>query len=264
MLPFYEFQPTDINIIHNKRELKYNSHIHGEIELLYVFGLSQHINVDGVNYEVRSGEAAVIFPNTVHSYYRNEWRETDALVLIVSQKLFRGLFPDLTEFYPDNPVITEPGEAVRLAFSQLELADDFSEQLAWSLVIVSRLIKKMTLSHKSAAPVKDLTQKLIAYIGENFLEEITLEKLSQEFSVSKYYISHTFSDKLKISLPNYLAVLRAECAANLIRTTDDSITDICSNSGFSSQSVFNRAFKRVYSMTPREYKKTISSLYHTR
>lgn len=261
MLPFYEFQPSDINIIHNRRELKFRSHMHKEIEVIYVSELGQHINIDGTDYEILEGQAAVIFPNTIHTYYRDNWRGTDATFLIISQKLFRGLFPDLSEFLPENPIITDVGEAVKLAFMQLTLAEDFSERLAWSLVIISRLIKKLSLTRRGSEPVKQLTQKLITYISENFLEDITLDLLANEFSVSKYYISHTFTDKIKISLPNYLALIRAEYAASLIRTTDQSITDICSNSGFSSQSTFNRAFKRIYQMTPREYKNNIGNLY---
>lgn len=261
MLPFYEFQPSDINIIHNRRELKFRSHMHKEIEIIYVSELGQHINIDGTDYEILEGQAAVIFPNTVHTYYRDKWRGTDATFLIISQKLFLGLFPDLTDFSPENPIITDVGEAVKLAFMQLTLAEDFSEKLAWSLVIISRLIKKLTLTRRDSEPVKQLTQKLITYISEHFLEDITLDLLAHEFSVSKYYISHTFTDKIKISLPNYLALIRAEYAASLIRTTDQSITSICTNSGFSSQSTFNRAFKKVYRMTPREYKNNICDFY---
>lgn len=261
MVPFYEFRPEDISIIHNTRELKYRSHIHDQIEIIYVFRLGQHINIDGIDYEIHEGQAAVIFPNTVHTYYRREWRDTDQIFVICPLKLFGSVLPDLAELTTENPVITDIDDTVRNAFSELLSCTDTAEKIAWTLLITSRLLKKLTLVHSLGAPVHDLTQKIISYISQNFLENITLDSLAKEFSVSKFYISHTFSDKIKISLPNYLALIRAEYAAGLIRTTDDSITAICNNSGFSSQSTFNRAFKRIYCMTPREYKSNIDELY---
>jgi AraC-like DNA-binding protein len=263
MVPFYEFQPSDITIIHNQREIKYKPHIHEQIEILYVFKVGQHINIGGRDFEVKEHEAAIIFPDIVHTYYRNEQRGTDQMLVICSQKLFNGVFPDLNRFYSEDPIITELDDTVRLAFKELSECSEFSERLAWTILILSRLIKHIKLNRKSKGnePIESLTQKIVTYIGRNFREDITLDQLASEFSVSKFYISHTFSEKIKISLPNYLALIRAEYAAGLIRTTNDSITNICANSGFSSQSTFNRAFKRLYNMTPREYKNNIGELY---
>ena len=255
MVPFYEFQPSDITIIHNNRELKYRTHIHEHIEIIYVFDVGQHIDIDGTDYEIQKGQAAIVFPNVVHTYYRNEFRNTNQIFVICSPALFKGLFPNFTNFRPESPIITDVDHAVRLTFQELITCTDFTEQLAWTMLILSRLIKKVTLTHKEADPVDNLTKKIITYISQNFRDDISLESLAKEFSVSKYYISHTFSDKIKISLPNYLSFIRAEYAASQMRSTNDTITNICINSGFSSQSSFNRAFKRIYGMTPSEYKK---------
>lgn len=261
MVPFYEMQPSDITIIHNKRELKYRPHIHEHIEIIYVFDIGQHIDIDGKSYEIKAGQAAIIFPNIVHTYYRNEFRNTDQVFVICSPALFKGMFPDFTNFRPESPIITELDDAARLAFREILSCTEFTEQLTWTMIILSRLTKKLTLEHKSSAPVEHLTKKIITYIAQNFRNDITLDLLAKEFSVSKYYISHTFSDKIKISLPNYLSFIRAEYAASQIRSTNDTITNISLNSGFSSQSTFNRAFKRIYCMTPREYKENIGGLY---
>lgn len=261
MVPFYEFQPSDINVIRNNHELNYPSHIHEHIEIIYVFDMGQHIEIDGRTYEINKGQAAIIFPNVVHTYYRDEFRNTDQVFVLCSPALFKGLFPDFTKFHTQSPVITDLDDAARMAFSEILSCTEFSERLAWTMVILSKLIKKITLEHKKSAPVENLTKKIITYIAQNFRNEITLDLLAKEFSVSKYYISHTFSDKIKISLPNYLAFIRAEYAAGQIRSTNDTITNICINSGFPSQSTFNRAFKRIYCMTPREYKKNIGELY---
>lgn len=261
MIPYYEFRASDIEIIHNAREIRYNSHFHKHIEIAYVFKAGQHMRINESDCEIKEGEAAIIFPNIIHSYYRNETRDADQMLLICSPSLFKGMFPDFETHIPTSPIIHNLDSTTKLAFKELINAADFPEQLAWSLVILTKLMKRITLAHTDTTPIENITQKIIHYISQNFTREITLEGLSKELNVSKYYISHTFTHSIKMSLPNYLALLRTEHAATMIRSTNESITNICNESGFSSQSTFNRAFKRIYRMTPREYKKNIEEIY---
>lgn len=261
MIPFYELQPSDLTVIHNTRELYFHSHLHEQIEIIYVLSVGQHMNINGQKYEIKPGQAAIIFPDTVHHYYRNEWRNAESVILIITPSLFGGIFPNLNKMTPETPIVTEIDEATEFAFRQLSDCSSFSEKLGWSIVIFSKIIDQLHLKKNAAAPVEHLTQKIIQYIGQNFKQDITLETLAKEFSVSKFYISHIFSDKIKINFRNYLALIRAEYAASLIRSTNDSMTNICSCSGFASQRTFNRAFKQIYGMTPREYKNNIGELF---
>lgn len=261
MIPFYEFPTSDLTVILNKHELYFHSHLHEQIEIVYVFSGGQYINIDGIDYEVKEGQAAIIFPDIVHHYYKNEERQTEAVLLISTPKLYSNIFPDIVDLTPEAPIITKVDAATDFAFRELSTCSSYSEKFGWSLVILSKLMKQLQLKKNSGAPVEHLTQKIVQYIGENFKQDITLDTLAQEFSVSKFYISHIFSEKIKINFRNYLALIRAEYAAGLIRSTSDSITNICSCSGFTSQRTFNRAFKQIYGMTPREYKNNIGELY---
>lgn len=258
MLPFYELQPTDITVIHNRRELYFHPHLHKEIEIVYVFKLGQHININDKKYEIKAGQAAIVFPDTVHHYYRDEWRPTDEVLVIASPKLFSSVFGNLTEAVSANPIITDIDDVAAHAFMMIASCTSPAEKLGWSIIILSRLLSVITLKRKEAMPVENLPQRIIEYIGANFKQDITLDTLAEEFSVSKHYISRIFSDKIKMNFRAYLLRIRAEYAASLIRSTNDSITNICMSSGFTSQRTFNRAFKEIYSMTPREYKNKLS------
>ena len=151
-------------------------------------------------------------------------------------------------------MITDIDSSVKLAFKELLSCTDFTEQGAWTMLIFSKLIKKLNLTHKQSIPVAGLTKKITTYISLNFKENITLDLLAKEFCVSKFYISHTFSEKLKVNLSEYVSSIRAKYAAEQLLSTDDSITNIALNSGFSSQSTFNRTFLKIYGMSPREYR----------
>lgn len=168
--------------------------------------------------------------------------------------IFKGLFQNFFDVQPESPVITDIDSSVKLAFKELLSCTDFTEQVAWTMLIFSKLIKKLNLTHKQSIPVAGLTKKITTYISLNFKENITLDLLAKEFCVSKFYISHTFSEKLKVSLSEYVSSIRAKYAAEQLLSTDDSITNIALNSGFSSQSTFNRTFLKIYGMSPREYR----------
>ncbi len=255
MLPMYELRAEDIKVIHNHRELQFRSHMHDEVELLYVFEQGQHINIGGRDYELMQGEAAVIFPDIVHTYYRPQWRTTRAVFVICSPRLFGGKFPDLHSAVPKNPVITDVDPAVKTAFAEIADCGDYVEQAAWAMILMLKLYKKLELVPVASDPTENLSRRVMDYIAAHFREDITVESLSREFSVSKYYISRIFGSRIHMSLPKYLGMLRSDCAAVLLRTTKKSITDIYAMSGFASQCTFNRAFLANYGMTPSEYRR---------
>lgn len=261
MVPFYEIQPSDLNVIHNYREIRFHAHLHKHIEIVYVFEGGQHVNIDGKKYEVKAGQAAIIFPDIVHHYYRDNLRPADGVLVICHPRIFGNIFPDISNSRPESPIITEVDEETACAFTGIADCTSFSEKLGWSLVIISKLLKKIKINKDKHIPVESLAEKMIEYISLNFKQDISLDTLAEEFSVSKYYISHIFSNRIRINFRSYLALLRTEYAAGLIRSTNDSITNICLNAGFSSQRTFNRAFKQIYGVTPREYKNNISEFY---
>ena len=64
-----------------------------------------------------------------------------------------------------------------------------------------------------------------------------------------------FSGVLKIRFDEYLNILRLYAAQNLLTETDDSVTQIAYQTGFQSQQTFNRAFRKEFGTTPRNYRR---------
>ena len=53
---------------------------------------------------------------------------------------------------------------------------------------------------------------------------------------------------------DYIKIARIERAKVLLNNTDLNVEDIWAEVGFSSRSVFGKAFRSVVGMTPREYR----------
>ena len=95
------------------------------------------------------------------------------------------------------------------------------------------------------------------YIDENFSDpELSLEKLSGEFSYNKKYLSSAFKKLFRVSLSDYLCTVRINHACVLIDRNYKSISDIAFLCGFSDPMHFSKVFKKKMTMSPREYIKS--------
>ena len=99
--------------------------------------------------------------------------------------------------------------------------------------------------------------KIISYIEEHYRENITLDTLSKELYINKFTVSKIFSEQIGVNFRTYLGIIRSNIAAKLIRSTNDSLENISTMSGFSSVRTFDRTFYNNFRITPREYRKKL-------
>lgn len=260
MLPVYEIRSSDLTVKHNNYELNYPEHMHKYIEIVYVYNGVQHVKIENDEYAITKGCAAVVFPDTVHSFFSLDKKESEVLILMAEPKMFGKLFPNFGKLKVSVPYIEKDRicDELRAALNSISPNQTFELKFSWTCVIMSYLMDLLSFEEEVNTPVSDISYKLIKYVEENFTEQISRTSLSQYFNVSECYISRIFTQKFKMNLRNYLGLIRAEYAANMIRTTNESFTLISQLSGFESQRTFNRVFKAVYGCTPKEYKKNIN------
>ena len=261
MLPMYEIRKSSLTVKRNNYELSFPEHIHKYIEITYVISGRQRMNVRGVDYSITAGNGIIVFPDTVHSCLGNG-DDADVLIIICDPKIFGSLFPNLKKLKPQSPVIPSSRitPELRFAFNAISPNSSMEIKFSWTCVILSYIMDILQFDTAADAPVDDIAYKIVKYIEENFTDNITRDTLAERFNVSKCYISKIFTEKFNINLRNYLGLIRAEYAASLIRTSNETFTTISRLSGFESLRTFNRIFKTVYGMTPNEYKKNINRM----
>lgn len=87
-----------------------------------------------------------------------------------------------------------------------------------------------------------------------FAEPLTVADLARSAGLSPAHFSREFRRAFGESPHVYLLTRRLERAAAMLRTTDHSVADICSEVGLSSVGSFTTSFKRVYGRSPTAYR----------
>lgn len=100
-----------------------------------------------------------------------------------------------------------------------------------------------------------LVRQVLVYLEQHYLEPLTIEDLAKQHGYNRYYFSRLFNARIGCGFNQHLNNLRARHAARLIRTTSDSLEDICFQSGFGSIRTFTRAFQSFYQVTPAAYRR---------
>jgi len=90
-------------------------------------------------------------------------------------------------------------------------------------------------------------------------DQLTLDYLSKTLNIHPVHLSRDFSKYFRCNLGDYLRKLKVEKSYSLLSDNQLSLTEIAYGCGFSDQSHFNRCFKSVSGMSPKNFRKIIST-----
>lgn len=91
------------------------------------------------------------------------------------------------------------------------------------------------------------------FIDENYTSQITLEQISAVVGLAPTYFSAKFHDATGMSPWEYIITKRIEKSIRLLRSdTKSNILDIALACGFNNTANFNKLFKKLTGLTPRD------------
>ena len=99
-----------------------------------------------------------------------------------------------------------------------------------------------------------IAEKITAYISEHFTEALTVSQLASLAGLSDYHFIRIFKRQTGFTPHEYVLNTRMNMARYLLKNSELSVKDICFSTGFSCESVFCNAFKRMEGMTPAQYR----------
>src|SRR5215469_1560403 len=98
--------------------------------------------------------------------------------------------------------------------------------------------------------------RVIDYLRRNLDRQLKLEELARVACFSEFHFHRIFRAVSGETLNSFANRLRLEKAARLLRYSDQSLTAIALDCGFSSPATFSRAFRAGYDTSPSQFRKS--------
>lgn len=96
--------------------------------------------------------------------------------------------------------------------------------------------------------------RAINYICQNRNRRITAQSVAENLNINRSYLSTIFKKETGVSICDFIRREKLKAAANMLRFSDYSCSDIAEYFGFASQSHFIQLFRVEYGETPNKYR----------
>ena len=95
---------------------------------------------------------------------------------------------------------------------------------------------------------------VMEYIRYHLHEKIQVTELAEKVQLNPNYLSVLFKKETGLTISEYIMSQKLDTAANMLKHSDYSYSEISAILAFSSQSHFTSAFSKKTGMTPKEYR----------
>ena len=212
-------------------------------------------------YQIKSGQGFMIFPKQINTYIADQelpweyaWIEFDGLRAKEIVEL-AGLTPDHPVYHASSKELRELMKDEMLYIAEHGDASPF-HLIGHLFLFIDYLSRSSVTMHlSSSGKVRDFyIKEALNYIEQNFQNNISVEGIAQFCGLNRTYFGRIFKEAVGKSPQEFLLSYRMTKAAELLKLTRLSISDVGNAVGYPNQLHFSRAFKNTYGVSPREWR----------
>lgn len=126
---------------------------------------------------------------------------------------------------------------------------------AYIIDMVNRALDKCKEANEVNEVLPQLVRDVNKYIEDYLDQPLALEDIAQAVFISSCYLSRKYKELSGQSITQTILDSRLKKAVELLTGTEQSITDIAQQVGFSNSSYFGTCFKAAYGLTPLQFRK---------
>ena len=127
------------------------------------------------------------------------------------------------------------------------------------LELLSQRLKQTSLIVESRQ-VNPYVQQVLELLSSHLPESLSVQDLAQKLALHPSYLSRLFKDEVGKGIKEYSNDLRLNMAADLLTSSQLSVEEIASKTGFSGTQSFSKAFKKARGQSPLNFRKASSHL----
>ncbi|MEF8846240.1 MAG: AraC family transcriptional regulator [Bacteroidales bacterium] len=249
-------------------------HSHKNYELNYMVNARGRRFVEGNIANFREGDLVMMGPEVAHGWEITNKKDSPTSITIhFAEDFFKtGLF-DIPEFKCLRNILDQSKyglyfQGIQPNIIERELRilmgrDGFDSMI--QLLRILRYLSRTKDIHLLSNPGymwggrlsnDERINKIYDYVFRNFHNDINLEKVAGLVNLSESAFCTYFKKNTKHSFFTFLKEVKINFACKLLTTENNkTIAEICFESGYRNIANFNRQFKEITGLSPREYRK---------
>lgn len=248
-------------------------HYHDVAHMVFLLSGCVTYVMEGKSYTLQAGDVLLIPKHRIHMLRSEQTIPCERIVLWLNETYLRS-YDEQAELLRcfaqaqsrDFHLLRfsqERWQACRALLEQLEeavqseeyghrlLADTLFLQLL--LTVNQESLRERPAAERSACRSDAKIDEVIRYIPTHLQEDLSVETLSERFSMSRYYLMHRFKEVSGTTIHRYISQKRLLHADELIRSGVP-VLKAAERAGFRDYSTFLRAYRTAFGVKPRENK----------
>lgn len=266
-MPHIKINTSD-HVMRTRRKIC-DFHFHSELEFLYIMEGNLCCHTDEKDYYINKGE--VIFINSLTPHYTENIGENTRCIMVQFENPshITGPLKYLTRYLlkTDLPCYIFKNSDEHCSFMREKIFGISSEyheknpsyehfMVAYMYDIIAVLYREKFLSNDAELFAKINIKSIlpiIELIDEQYDKDFSLREISHILHLNESYICRLFKKATGGTVMDYLNFVRV-CKAEKLLKSGLSVGEVSSCTGFSSQSYFNKVFKKYNLCSPSEYR----------
>lgn len=251
-------------------------HTHNFLEYTYAFYGSGTEIINGIERPIGPGTFTLLLPHQVHQIKIDRGHELHLYIGAIGLQAIYGSddsavsFSDIllragTEGEPSYQLENELSGQLLPIFERMHQEILTNRPLS-QLMFLTKLTEALILLERGCFTMKDMDTyrtpnkkgkmwEIILYVYQHFRDDIKLESLAERFYLSVPHISSSFKSIIGENFHHFLEKIRISHACSLLISSNEPVTSVCYEVGFTSYATFSRVFKERLSMSPSAYRK---------
>lgn len=251
----------------SKREFAYHYH---EFKKIVIF-LKGEVTycIEGKSYELQPYDMVLVDSGEVHRPIVKSSSSYERIIIYISPDFLQSYRQESYDLgYCFCKSMEEKSNVLRMpsmknsklyqvcrelesSFEDTDYASELYQNLLFLefMICLNRAALHDALTYMDTAAGNEKILSVLAFLNEHLTEDISIESLSEQFFISKYYLMHSFKEETGYTIGNYLTTKRLRYARELIRSGVP-VTQACFECGFKNYSTFSRAYKKAFQASP--------------